>query len=584
MKTLVCPGVSVNWIVFWNGAHAHFLATVGRVANEFKGIEVKPRAEHPGELPEEPDTASMTAKERETAMAEHKMALDKYWRMNAVYAPQAEKLLDARNQIVQDLLSTRVKFEITQYLEEVKGAEALYSDKTTLPDIKEWIQDACLRQGGRDNRELKKIAKEQKQRLDTEGSMLTSETLTDLLHKCKGIQNTYNAAYTSEHEQLKDSDMVDIFHTALDPERYNEYKVYLENRRRQKPRANATEEQIAQFMFNLNLPMNLQEIYDECKGFQYCEKPPMPNIMAAEKATKGKGNGTKPQKPSDAPDEVEGGQDDRTCYKCGVVGHIARNCSEGKATSKKKSASQPAVQPTQPIVNPMVQAPLHNVYPIGVPPPWMGGGGPQPYPHMLYPNMIYHGMGYPPPATGMAQGSYQGSDILPPQTVLTQSDDDDHSSDEVNFNIMKISFPIGIQKENLLKMARKNEDSLTYLWDTGSSVSLTPYANDLYEKVQMKEPLHVRTGNGINSSIITKGTCPMFGHFYVHPGIWTRVLSVHQMSANPNFLCRHLTSGEYDVTHIPTGRRFPVRWVGKVLVATVPKALHEHIRGSSHNA
>ena len=454
LKTVVSPGVSVNWIVFWNGAHAHFLATVGRVANEFKGIEVKPRAEHPGELPEEPDTASMTAKERETAMAEHKMALDKYWRMNAVYAPQAEKLLDARNQIVQDLLSTRVKFEITQYLEEVKGAEALYSDKTTLPDIKEWIQDACLRQGGRDNRELKKIAKEQKQRLDTEGSMLKSETLTDLLHKCKGIQNTYNAAYTSEHEQLKDSDMVDIFHTALDPERYNEYKVYLENRRRQKPRANATEEQIAQFMFNLNLPMNLQEIYDECKGYQYCEKPPMPNIMAAEKATKGKGNGTKPQKPSDAVDKVEGEHEDRKCYKCGVLGHIAINCSEGKATNKKKSDSQPAVQPTQPIVNPMVQAPLHNVYPIGVPPPWMGGGGPQPYPHMLYPNMIYHGMGYPPPATGMAQGSYQGSDILPPQTVLTQSDDEDDPSEEFNFAMIRVE----PEKENHSILAHRDRE------------------------------------------------------------------------------------------------------------------------------
>ena len=132
-------------------------------------------------------------------------------------------------------------------------------------------------------------------------------------------------------------------------------------------------------------------------------------------------------------------------------------------------------------------------------------------------------------------------------------------------------------------MVKENEDSVTYLWDTGSSVSLTPYANDLYGKVQMNAPLHVRTGNGINSSIITKGTCPMFGRVYVHPGIWTRVLSVHQMSANPNFQCRHLTSGEYDVTHIPSGGRFPVRWVGKVLVATVPKQLLEHIRGSSHN-
>ena len=84
LKKEVSPGDAVNWIVFWNGCHAHYLAAVGRVANEFKGIEVKPRAEHPGELPEEPDTASMTAKERETAMAEHKMALDRYWRMYAV--------------------------------------------------------------------------------------------------------------------------------------------------------------------------------------------------------------------------------------------------------------------------------------------------------------------------------------------------------------------------------------------------------------------------------------------------------------------------------------------------------------------
>jgi hypothetical protein len=119
------------------------------------------------------------------------------------------------------------EFEVKQYLEEHKGAEALYSDNVNLTTLCEWIQDACLRTGRRDNRELKKQAKEQKQSLDTDGSMLMHETLEDLYHRCKSMQVSYNAAYTKDSEKLTDKDMVDIMQNALDPERYGEYKVHL---------------------------------------------------------------------------------------------------------------------------------------------------------------------------------------------------------------------------------------------------------------------------------------------------------------------------------------------------------------------
>ena len=68
-------------------------------------------------------------------------------------------------------------------------------------------------------------------------------------------------------------------------------------------------------MFFLNLPVNLQEIYDECKGYQYCEKPAMPKVIGIaaveQEKKKGKGNGTKPRKPSD---EVEDSKKTRKCY------------------------------------------------------------------------------------------------------------------------------------------------------------------------------------------------------------------------------------------------------------------------------
>ena len=155
----------------------------GRAANALKGIVVLPRAEHPGELPEEPDTLGMSTKDRETAVAEYKMATDRYWRMNSIYAPQKEKIDDTKVQIAQDLLSLRVKFEVKQFLEEQKGADSLYSDNVDLTALCAWIQEACLHVGGRDNREIKKEAKELKQALDAEGSMLKHETLEDLFHK-----------------------------------------------------------------------------------------------------------------------------------------------------------------------------------------------------------------------------------------------------------------------------------------------------------------------------------------------------------------------------------------------------------------
>ena len=265
---------------------------------------------------------------------------------------------------------------------------------------------------GRDNREIKKEAKELKQALDTEGSMYKHETLEDLFHRNKSVQNTYNAAFPLEQDQLNDEDMVEIFHRALDPERYGEYKVYLENKRRQKPRSNATEAQVEQFMFFLNLPVNLQEIYDECKSYQYCEKPTMPKVMGIaaveQEKKKGKGNGTKPKKPSD---EVEDSKETRKCYTCGKPGHIARDCSENQQNRDDPN----------PQVTPIVQHPPPSVFPMGLPPPWLPPPG-HPY-HTLYPNaghlnMLYQGIGYQLPTTSMVQGGYPGTDNLPPPTPM----------------------------------------------------------------------------------------------------------------------------------------------------------------------
>ena len=56
MATITGAGESVNWPVFWNGAHVHYLQEFGRVSNTLKGMDVQPRVEHPGKLPEEPNT------------------------------------------------------------------------------------------------------------------------------------------------------------------------------------------------------------------------------------------------------------------------------------------------------------------------------------------------------------------------------------------------------------------------------------------------------------------------------------------------------------------------------------------------
>ena len=69
-----------------------------------------------------------------------------------------------------------------QYLEEQKGADALYSDNVDLTALCQWIQEACLRVGGRDNREIKKEAKELKQALDTEGAFKCNRGAIGTVH------------------------------------------------------------------------------------------------------------------------------------------------------------------------------------------------------------------------------------------------------------------------------------------------------------------------------------------------------------------------------------------------------------------
>ena len=62
LDTKVSPGQAVNWIPWLQGCHAHYMKEYGRAANEIKGIEVLPRAEHPGDIPEEPELASCQPK------------------------------------------------------------------------------------------------------------------------------------------------------------------------------------------------------------------------------------------------------------------------------------------------------------------------------------------------------------------------------------------------------------------------------------------------------------------------------------------------------------------------------------------
>jgi len=83
----------------------------------------------------------------------------------------------------------------------------------------------------------------------------------------------------------------------------------------------------------------------------------MPKVMGIasveQEKKKGKGNGTKPKKPSD---EVEDSKETRKCYTCGQNGHIARDCSENQ---------QNRDDPNPQSVTPIVQHPPHLCFQWG---------------------------------------------------------------------------------------------------------------------------------------------------------------------------------------------------------------------------
>ena len=117
----------------------------------------------------------------------------------------------------------------------------------------------------------------------------------------------------------------------------------------------------------INLPTNLQEIYDECKSYQYIEKPSFSKLLSIDKVqSMGKGNGTKPRKASDEEEVKEKVSDNRRCYNCGQEGHIATNCPNGRRgiENQNRGVSQ-SPQTVYPMMYCMPQMMMHHFMVIG---------------------------------------------------------------------------------------------------------------------------------------------------------------------------------------------------------------------------
>ena len=86
----------------------------------------------------------------------------------------------------------------------------------------------------------------------------------------------------------------------------------------------------------------------------------------------------------------------------------------------------------------------------------------------------------------------------------------------------------------------------------------------------------LRTGNGINNGVKTVGSNPLFGRTYVLESLWIRILSPGLILKSESYTTfYHVTTGEIDLMHLPTGTLIKVRWKNGVLIASVPVDLYE---------
>ena len=525
-KMIITTNANINFIQLWKGAKTALQNQYGDATKVLLRMDVDTEDPDPGPAPEMPRRSTYGNEiddEREylddmnlwrEAKQDHAASVKEY--------KNQKRELNQKLEQIKNVLLSKCDADVREYLEHTHTRDVLYHTDTPVTAVMDYIEAASMRGEGIDKRDLKRQLTRDRNAIESDESMMTTETLLEYKNRIKAFSNRYNMVFADN--PMTEIDMSEAFLNGLDQVRYGGFHIHMKNKQLEKPADTATQEDIRRFEVAQNIPQTLQTMYDQCikykSGYSGAHESHGSTYAVDDDLTlaaTGGGNKTKPKKKSQqVPTKVDGSL--LGCWLCNGKGHHAHNCKHKKFAQeqiKKKVAAEKAKS-----IDPELLKSIATSVATG--------------------NSVEDGI----------------SDYCFPMIPFAENDS---------------------QKWLAIAAHERAENKVVlHLWDTGSTLNLTPYATDLYDLSELSENMPLRTGNGVNNGVKTVGSNPLFGRTYVLESLWVRILSPGLILNSESYTTfYHVTTGEIDLMHLPTGTLIKVRWNNGVLVAMVPVDLYE---------
>ena len=519
---IITTNANINFTQLWKGAKTVLQNKYGDATKVLLRMDVDTEDPDPGPAPVMPRRAAYGNEVNDEREYQDEMNLWRDAKQDHAanvkeFKKQSRELNQKLEQIKNELLS-KCDEDIKEYLEDIHTREVLYHIETPVTVVMDYIEDASMRGMGIDKRELKRTIQQEKSSLEQDGSMLSTETILEFKTRIKAFASRYNVVF--HDKPLTEVELAEIFLNGLDHDRYGSFYADIKNKQNETCDLDATEEELRAFELSKNVPKTLQSMYDRCSKWKAdpttVEARPSTYAIEESVAATGGGNKTKPKKKSQERKVVDKSEvSSMTCWLCEQKGHHSHNC-KFKAFAKEQIKKKIATEKVKKIDPELLKA----------------------------------------IATNLASGN------------------------SINDGIQDYCLPMQLEESTdfLLLASQKlaEEKVVLHLWDTGSTLNLTPFENDLIDVKQVQQPMPLRTGNGINNEVRKVGENPLFGKTYVLESMWIRILSPGLIYNDPGYtMFNYATTGEIDVMHVNTSTIIPVRWHRGVLVASVPVSLYE---------
>ena len=243
-KMIITTNANINFIQLWKGAKTALQNQYGDATKVLLRMDVDTEDPDPGPAPEMPRRSTYGNEiddEREylddmnlwrEAKQDHAASVKEY--------KNQKRELNQKLEQIKNVLLSKCDADVREYLEHTHTRDVLYHTDTPVTAVMDYIEAASMRGEGIDKRDLKRQLTRDRNAIESDESMMTTETLLENKNRITAFSNRYNMVFADN--PMTEIDMSEAFLNGLDQVRYGGFHIHMKNKQLEKPADTATQE------------------------------------------------------------------------------------------------------------------------------------------------------------------------------------------------------------------------------------------------------------------------------------------------------------------------------------------------------